>query len=231
MERRSPYPGLQPFFAGDLAFFGGRDRDVRLVVASLFASPLTLLYGPSGVGKSSVLHAGVLPQLAERSNVVVVTVREWAPDPVRSIGEAAAACAGAGEFRGDLGATLATSSGDEQRRAMLVLDQFEDALAGPAIDEALVDDRCAALLRPGLRLETLAALGGADGIVRRRVRGALDGMAAGDRDLAAAALDRLVTPSGARIAHLVDDLARYAGSDAATVRPLLEDLSSARVLR
>ena len=146
MERRSPYPGLQPFFAEDLAFFSGRERDVRLIVASLFASPLTLLYGPSGVGKSSVLHAGVLPQLAEREGVVVVSVRDWSPDPVRSIGQAVASAAGT-EFRGDLGDVLEACSGEQRRRVMLVLDQFEHALAERDVDDALVDGlsgRCCA---------------------------------------------------------------------------------------
>lgn len=337
MERRSPYPGLQPFFAEDLAFFSGRARDVRLIVASLFASPLTLLYGPSGVGKSSVLHAGVLPRLGERRGVVVVTVRDWSQDPVRSIGDAVARAAGA-EFRGDLGEILEACSGENRLRVMLVLDQFEHALAERDVDEALVDSLSAALLRPGLRVSALIAiredaladldrfdgrlpglfdtvlrleyldraagadairrpleaweettgqhveiedelveavldavpagraadgietaqlqlvmarvwdaeraagssrlrarsfreLGGADGIVRTHVRDALDGMAVADRELAAVVLDRLVTPSGARIAHLTEDLADYAGSDAATLRPVLERLSTARVLR
>jgi hypothetical protein len=41
--RTSPYRGLQPFDEGDAAFFFGRERETRLITASLFASLLTLL--------------------------------------------------------------------------------------------------------------------------------------------------------------------------------------------
>jgi WD40 repeat protein len=58
-----PYVGLVPFDEVDAAYFFGRERESALILANLTASRLTLLYAPSGVGKSSVLRAGVLPQL------------------------------------------------------------------------------------------------------------------------------------------------------------------------
>ncbi|MEO7195243.1 MAG: WD40 repeat domain-containing protein [Pseudonocardiaceae bacterium] len=58
-----PYVGLMPFDEEDAAYFFGRQRESDLIVANLTASRLTLLYAPSGVGKSSVLRAGVLPAL------------------------------------------------------------------------------------------------------------------------------------------------------------------------
>ena len=54
-----PYVGLRPYTEGDAPFFYGRDREHKLIVANLLASRLTVLDGPSGVGKSSVLDAGV----------------------------------------------------------------------------------------------------------------------------------------------------------------------------
>ena len=68
----SPYRGLEPFDERDAPFFFGRERETRLITASLFAAPLTLLYGASGVGKSSVLRAGVLPRLRQRSDLLPV---------------------------------------------------------------------------------------------------------------------------------------------------------------
>jgi ATP/maltotriose-dependent transcriptional regulator MalT len=43
------------------AYFFGRERESDLIVANLIASRLTLLYAPSGVGKTSVLckHSAV----------------------------------------------------------------------------------------------------------------------------------------------------------------------------
>jgi WD40 repeat protein len=60
-----PYVGLVPFDEEDAAYFFGRERESDLIIANLTASRLTLLYAPSGVGKSSVLRAGVLPRLHE----------------------------------------------------------------------------------------------------------------------------------------------------------------------
>ena len=45
-----PYRGLEPFDERDAAFFFGRERETRLITASLFASPLTLPYHVSSTG-------------------------------------------------------------------------------------------------------------------------------------------------------------------------------------
>ena len=55
----SPYKGLMPYTEADAAFFFGRDAEREVIIANLRAARLTLLYGESGVGKSSVLGAGV----------------------------------------------------------------------------------------------------------------------------------------------------------------------------
>jgi WD40 repeat protein len=77
-RERCPYVGLQPFEEADREFFFGRERDQQIIIANLLASPLTILYGSSGVGKSSVLMAGVVPQLRrERPRTPVVVFRNW----------------------------------------------------------------------------------------------------------------------------------------------------------
>ena len=60
---RCPYVGLQPFSEDDYCFFFGRERDTRVISSNLQSAKLTVVYGPSGVGKSSVLRAGVIPHL------------------------------------------------------------------------------------------------------------------------------------------------------------------------
>jgi hypothetical protein len=65
-ERRSPFVGLEPYGEDDAPFFFGRERDTRLIVANLRGAPLTVLYGASGVGKSSALQAGVVHELRNR---------------------------------------------------------------------------------------------------------------------------------------------------------------------
>ncbi len=105
--RDSPYQGLEPFYESDAAFFFGRERETKLIIASMFASSLTLLYGASGVGKSSVLRAGVLPRLLERPDLLPIVfpvllneprsksasllARGWQDDPLGGIKETVAA--------------------------------------------------------------------------------------------------------------------------------------------
>ena len=61
--RECPYSGLMPFTEEQAEFFFGREDERNIIAANLMASRLTLLYGPSGVGKSSVLNAGVAHDL------------------------------------------------------------------------------------------------------------------------------------------------------------------------
>jgi hypothetical protein len=61
----NPYRGLQAFEAEHRALFFGRRREQREVLERLKAEPFLLVTGDSGVGKSSLCLAGVLPRLAE----------------------------------------------------------------------------------------------------------------------------------------------------------------------
>jgi WD40 repeat protein len=72
-----PYKGLQPYVAADRDFFFGRERDQEIIVSNLYAARLTVLYGASGVGKSSVLLAGVVPDLTKKPRLAIVAFRNW----------------------------------------------------------------------------------------------------------------------------------------------------------
>ena len=58
-----PYVGLRPYRQRERTLFFGRDRESREVSTIWQAAGLSVLYGASGVGKTSLLHAGVLPRL------------------------------------------------------------------------------------------------------------------------------------------------------------------------
>ncbi|MGB8648223.1 MAG: SdrD B-like domain-containing protein [Anaerolineae bacterium] len=93
--RASPYKGLMPYDKEDAQFFFGRERDTEIITANLLASRLTLLYGASGVGKSSVLRAGVEHALfaqvqASRAEqrmpeFIPVLFGSWRDDPVSAL--------------------------------------------------------------------------------------------------------------------------------------------------
>lgn len=75
-----PYIGLQPYNEEYLDYFYGRARDQRVISSNLLAARLTILYGASGVGKSSVLMAGVVPHLKGKPRIAVVVFRDWHGD-------------------------------------------------------------------------------------------------------------------------------------------------------
>lgn len=91
----APYKGLVPYTADDAAVFFGRDAERSIIIANLRSSRFTLLYGPSGVGKSSVVGAGVLYTLRQRAiqnlqkrgtpEFAVVYFNQWRDDPVAGL--------------------------------------------------------------------------------------------------------------------------------------------------
>jgi DNA-binding SARP family transcriptional activator/WD40 repeat protein len=58
-----PFKGLAHFDRADAEYFCGREEVVSDLIARLAESTLVGILGPSGIGKSSILRAGVLPAL------------------------------------------------------------------------------------------------------------------------------------------------------------------------
>ena len=67
-----PYKGLNPYTEADTSIFFGRENDIQEVVNNLMAWRLNILYGKSGVGKSSILRAGVTHILREEAEQNIV---------------------------------------------------------------------------------------------------------------------------------------------------------------
>src|SRR5208337_1973346 len=68
----TPYRGLQRFTRDESAVFFGRGRAIREIynlVIDPGTRPVILYYGPTGVGKSSVLDAGLVPRLEHSHEV------------------------------------------------------------------------------------------------------------------------------------------------------------------
>ncbi len=63
----NPYRGLQAFEARHRSVFFGRGAEIRAVVDRLHAESFVLVAGDSGVGKSSLSRAGVLPVFSEQA--------------------------------------------------------------------------------------------------------------------------------------------------------------------
>ena len=129
-----PYRELEPFTAEHARWFHGRKDAVRQVVANLAGQRrLTLLLGPSGSGKSSLVQAGVLEALAAgglpgsdrwlpviarpRQNLLAEIERAGLPGAVTQ-GIAAAV-------------SRRLSAEDGYERVLLVVDQFEELFTQP----------------------------------------------------------------------------------------------------
>jgi hypothetical protein len=143
----APYKGLAPYEEDDWPYFFGRGEDCELITANLIGSRLTVFYGPSGVGKSSVLDAGVGHHvnevLAEESRAEVghpefalAVFRSWRDNPISGLLAVGRDAIGrvAGRKLADDGLAVKDSLADALQAMaetsgltiLLVLDQFEE---------------------------------------------------------------------------------------------------------
>jgi DNA-binding beta-propeller fold protein YncE len=86
-SRNSPYFGLEYYGEEDSYWFCGRDAESNRVIANLRAARLTLLHARSGVGKTSLLRAGVASRLRKARTTdpriaIPVVFADWKDDPI-----------------------------------------------------------------------------------------------------------------------------------------------------
>jgi hypothetical protein len=66
LDPDNPWPGLDSFEETASDFFHGREAEGEELVRRVNEAPVTVLFGKSGLGKTSLLRAGLFPRLRQR---------------------------------------------------------------------------------------------------------------------------------------------------------------------
>ena len=80
-----PYKLLDFYDTADAAIFFGRQQEQVLLTSLIHAHRLVVLYGASGVGKTSLLLAGILPALKETTDLYEILHIRTLDDPAMAI--------------------------------------------------------------------------------------------------------------------------------------------------
>ena len=163
-ETSRPYPGLHAFGGPERGVFFGRSAEVRALMERLRAEPFVLVAGDSGVGKSSLCRAGLLPRVTEGAlgegweAVALVPGRH----PLGALAAALAELPGLDEPRvlealraGPLELGRLLRARGPERRVLLFVDQLEELLTlAPPEEATLVAEALGALAEgvPGVKV-------------------------------------------------------------------------------
>nr|WP_314464289.1 caspase family protein [uncultured Novosphingobium sp.] len=126
----NPWRGLLPYAESDADLFFGRAKIVDRCVELLEGDRFLAIVAPSGNGKSSLLHAGVLPRLVACIPELKIAMIRPGEHPFEAL-SAGLMEIGAGAFadlemEGRAFAQLADVFGSPQTQVLVVIDQFEE---------------------------------------------------------------------------------------------------------
>ncbi len=130
-----PYVGMRPFASEERSVFFGRERDAQILTDRILSARLTVLYAQSGVGKSSLLRAAVMPGLSQAGALVVYFDAWSSSDASASLRQALIDCAtelnvpDAGRGSPTLIELARMITTSRRQSLIIVLDQFEEFLA------------------------------------------------------------------------------------------------------
>lgn len=165
MSKSKRYPGPKPFSADQAHLFYGRKPEAHRLRRLMEDKQLTVLYGRSGYGKSSLLNAAVLPKMEEQGyHLINVRLGAWTPEstntPLRSTVQAIA------EDPANLDKTILDdlvnwdnslwyytktfSINTKRPKLLFVFDQFEELFTYPKKEIELYENSLAELLKTSL---------------------------------------------------------------------------------
>ncbi len=125
-----PYKFLDYYTENDQGLFFGREEEIENICSRILSRRSFLLYGRSGVGKSSILRAGVIPRLQDQGHRTCI-IRSFT-DPLQNMQRMVRRLVsgnGAGGFDPDgvsLQELLHRNWPGPASRIVVMLDQFEE---------------------------------------------------------------------------------------------------------
>ncbi|MFI7641395.1 tetratricopeptide repeat protein [Nonomuraea sp. NPDC049400] len=162
-----PYVGPRPFRADEADRFFGRSAESRDTAAVWQAERISVLHGPASSGKTSLLHAGVLPRVAGLPDVDLLPVgrlshlsaAHLAAPPRDPAYPLLSSWGGHGDSLTEFLSTRRPppTAGDQPYSILAAVDQVEDLFTGPPWQRESADRLMAALAEaltavPALRL-------------------------------------------------------------------------------
>ena len=178
-RRDNPYFGLDYYEEKFGAWFFGRETEGSKIITNLRAARLTLLHAESGVGKSSLLRAGVAwrmrkladDSLARRGTArsIPIVFSSWKDDPVLELAGAIRTAIGpylAGRAEPELpadrlDAAIGAASDAVNASLLIMLDQFEEYFlyrSREPTPERFADELARCINRTDLRANFLIAI-------------------------------------------------------------------------
>jgi WD40 repeat protein len=133
-----PYPGMVPFGAANAQHFCGRTEEIKRMVQLLRHQRFMMVIGPSGSGKSSLVYAGLLPELKKskyfaKDYWLIRTMRPGS-QPTKVLTDLIGAGEETGDFEpGTVDGLLKAHAPAE--RLLLLVDQFEELFTQADRDE------------------------------------------------------------------------------------------------
>ncbi|MEJ2634464.1 MAG: winged helix-turn-helix domain-containing protein [Calditrichia bacterium] len=120
---KRPYKFLDYYTEEDTDLFYGRESEVRIICSKILSHRSFILYGRSGVGKSSLVHAGLIPSL-KRMGHLAFSVRSFY-DPFEEMVRVLSGDTSSGENL-DLYQLLQQRIASPEQNVIFILDQFEE---------------------------------------------------------------------------------------------------------
>mgnify|MGYP000022253815 CR=1 FL=1 len=169
-EKTYRYPGVTPFTTEQANVFFGRKQDTDELFRLIKREPLVVLYGKSGLGKSSLINAGIVPECQKEKTYAPLIIRfgAWTEDTTLSPVEIIKNALLSSNKRSVLSRLIQSDDSlwkyakekqlSKEGKPLLIFDQFEELFSYPTQQIPEFQQEVSELLNTGIPLRFRRAL-------------------------------------------------------------------------